>query len=555
MPDSAATLATPRRIAAARPSALPGPARARSRPGAPGAGLADGATGAAPGARRARRYLALVFPWLPIERLRGTRPHLFVAPDAPPVVLVERMGRAARIAACDPAAVRAGVSPGMTLAAAQARLPGCVAYDHDPAADCDWLDRLADACCRYTPRVAAEPPDALLLDIADTAEARAAEQELADDIERRLARRGIAVRLAFGDTPAIAAALARHAGAPAPDERGAVRRLPLAALGLDAEATEGLAQAGHRTVGELLALPAAAVAARFGREAAAAVRRLAEEAGPPIRPRTPIAALTVERHLTRPAARAADALAALALLTDEAAADLTARGQGGRRWDASFYRTDGTLDRLRVKTDRPTRDGVALLGLFRAQRGGLAEAPDDGAGVDLLRLDVSLVERLDAGELRLEGGSTAAPAPALPRPAPIRRRRAGRRDDPGQVQVPLLLADAPPPARIAAPGEAAAPPRPIHLFDPPEPIVAVSPSGEADLPPGRFRWRGVLHHVARVEGPERIADDRRPGGRSAPAPRDYYRVEDRRGRRLWLFRQALAEPAGEARWYVHGLFA
>ena len=56
-----------------------------------------------------------------------------------------------------------------------------------------------------------------------------------------------------------------------------------------------------------------------------------------------------------------------------------------------------------------------------------------------------------------------------------------------------------------------------------------------DGPPMRFRWRRMLHDVARAEGPERIMPDwlRAPHGRA----RDYYRVEDKQGRRFWLYRE------------------
>ena len=62
-----------------------------------------------------------------------------------------------------------------------------------------------------------------------------------------------------------------------------------------------------------------------------------------------------------------------------------------------------------------------------------------------------------------------------------------------------------------------------------------------------------MHEVARAEGPERIAPEwwREPDGRT----RDYYRVEDRQGRRFWLFRQGLYGEADEPRWFIHGLFA
>ena len=97
--------------------------------------------------------------------------------------------------------------------------------------------------------------------------------------------------------------------------------------------------------------------------------------------------------------------------------------------------------------------------------------------------------------------------------------------------------------------------RPLHLFDPPQPIH-VTAAGVPDGPPRQFQWRRGQHVVTRHEGPERIAGewwrlDRKPG-----VTRDYYRVEDARGRRFWIFRHGLyMDPAKLPRWYVHGLFA
>ncbi|HQS71083.1 MAG TPA: DNA polymerase Y family protein, partial [Novosphingobium sp.] len=85
-----------------------------------------------------------------------------------------------------------------------------------------------------------------------------------------------------------------------------------------------------------------------------------------------------------------------------------------------------------------------------------------------------------------------------------------------------------------------------------------------DGPPHRFRWRRKLHEVRLYEGPERIASEwwRRKGG-EAPGKggltRDYYRIEDVRGRRYWIFRHGLYEekpdPRQGPKWYLHGLFA
>jgi protein ImuB len=96
-----------------------------------------------------------------------------------------------------------------------------------------------------------------------------------------------------------------------------------------------------------------------------------------------------------------------------------------------------------------------------------------------------------------------------------------------------------------------APTRPLRLFERPEPIetLAEVPDG----PPLRFRWRRVLHEVAAIEGPERIAAPwwRRPG---APT-RDYFRAEDALGRRFWLYREDLyGRETTQAKWFVHGVF-
>jgi len=504
------------------------------------------------------RWLALVFRWLSADRLRATRPHLFVHGDTRPLGFVEAAGRTVRLAALDRAAWAAGLRPGTTIPDAHALVPDLWLFPHDLHADLDWLERLADACHRYTPAVVPLPPDALLLDVAGCA--GGGERALAADVERRFAGRGLLARHAFGDTKEIAHALARYAGAPAPDERGAVRRLPLAALGLDADATVALAAAGWSTVGEVMAQPRAHLAARFGTDVAAAVRALAgaaprpaERAGP-----TPLAA---ERHLPDPVATTDQVLAVLADLAERLRAALDARGEGGRRWEAGLFRVDGQVDRVPVQLDPPTRDVPRVLGLLRERIDARADPLDPSSGYDLVRLEVPVAEPWDAHQFRLEGGMGRRGDPPVPsaRSAARAGRGPGRRVGRGQEQAEMDLFPTHTPAlRSSGPDTASA--HPIHLFDPPEPVDPLGTAGP-DRPPARFRWRRRVHEVARAAGPERVAGEwwRRSDGE--PHPRDYYRVEDRRGRRLWLFRLGVdgdgdgdGDGAG-SRWYVHGLFA
>ena len=94
------------------------------------------------------------------------------------------------------------------------------------------------------------------------------------------------------------------------------------------------------------------------------------------------------------------------------------------------------------------------------------------------------------------------------------------------------------------------PERPIRLLPRPEPVVAIA--GVPDGPPVRFSWRRVDHHVAAIEGPERIAAEWWKG--SGPT-RDYFRAEDTAGQRFWLYREGLYGEAQTPRWFMHGLFA
>ncbi|AXJ95224.1 DNA polymerase Y family protein [Sphingomonas sp. FARSPH] len=511
----------------------------------------------------ARRYLALVFPWLPIERLRTTRSHLFAGRDEAPIALTETVGQAIRLAAVDPVAVRAGLEPGLTLADARARVPALEAYPADPHADLDWLERLAEGCARYSPTIALVPPSALVIDIAGCTHAFDGERPLAADVEARMARRGIRVRHAFGDTAEIALALARHAGSPAPDEKSAVRRLPVAALELDPDDATALARAGLKTVGDVMVRPLAGIAARFGAEAANAVRRLSGELQTPVKPWVRQPSLVTERRFAEPIARTEHVLAVIADLAAEASTMLETRHQGGRRWTARLFRADGHVQPLAIETGKPTRDVPLLMRLFAERIDALADPLDPGFGYDLVRLDVGLAERLDATQLKLEGGEGGGEQVAAlvdrlsTRLGRGRVRRFAPRDShiPEQAELMLPAAAAPPAATAWTQPEAGEPPsRPIYLFDPPQPIESVM-AEVPDGPPHRFRWRRRIHEVARAEGPERIAGEWWRRHDAAIPTRDYYRIEDRRGRRFWIFRHGLHEEVDHPRWYLHGLFA
>ena len=476
------------------------------------------------------------------------------------------MKGALRLAAVDQAARSLGLEPGMTLADARARVPELQAVERDEAADRAWLERLADGCVRYTPMVALDAPDGVILDMTGCTHLLGGERGLAADVERRMAALRMTMRPAFAGAPKAAHALARYQALRAKDEQATIRKLPVAALELVPEATQGLLRAGLKTVSELARRPMATIAARFGGEAVSALRELLGEAAKPIKPRMPVAPIFAERRFAEPVARTEYALQVLGELAAESARQLEERGEGGRRFEAYFFRSDGLVRPLAVETSRPSRDPALVMRLMNERIEALSDPIDPGFGFDLIRLAVPRTEPLAVTQLKLEGGTAReADVAALvdrlsTRLGRDRVRRLAPQDThiPEQMQLALPAVEAGRPAASWPRPAAGEPPmRPLHLFDPPQPIdvIAEVPDG----PPHRFRWRRKFHEVKRFEGQERIASEwwRRKDGAvdNAGLTRDYYRVEDARGRRFWVFRHGLFEEKPMPQWYLHGLFA
>ncbi len=506
-----------------------------------------------------RLYLALFLPFLPTERLRICGG----APDDGPFALVEKRANAQRLYALDPAALEQGLASGLSLSDARARAPRLVVAPADPKADCDLLLNLAARCARYTPLTALDEPHGLVLDIAGCAHLFGGEEAMRQRIIADFSAWGFAARAAVAPSPDCARALARFSsgGVFKDNAEAAVAHLPLAALEADEDAHFALHRAGFKTLGDLAARPTRMFAARFGNEFPYRLERVFGRADRRITPLRPPPERMVERHFLEPFSAREVLDAVIADLLREAAFLLEQRGEGGRRFELSFFRADGHVRCLDVETLRPTRDENFLAQLFREKLDLLADPLDPGFGYDALRLAVPRAEKCDALQESFEGAPQSDSERELRELLDRLTTRFGRarvlrfmRGDSHEPERESRTAPvSAPPSEWSAPIAGEPPARPLTLFDPPQPVevVALAPDG----PPARFRWRRKMHDVLRAEGPERIAPDWRTQGLEAPE-RDYYRVEDVEGRRFWLFRHGLYERGeGTPRWFIHGLFA
>lgn len=469
-----------------------------------------------------------------------------------------------RIASANKEARALGLTPGLALADARARVPDLAADDHDPAADAALLGRFAETCDRWTPLVALDPTHGLILDVTGAAHLFGGEACLRSEVAGRFRAAGLATRAVIAGTPDAARALARfgRVAIVAPGgEEAATRPLPITALGLGEADRAALSLAGLKRIGDLADIASGPLAARFGAEIAVRLRRVLGRDDLRITPLRPPPAVRVDKLFAEPIAHQEAIERALKELTGDVADRLEAAGQGGRAFEASFFRADGAVRRLKVKTGRPSRDPCAILRLLREKLDALADPVDPGFGFDLIRLAVPVVEPLGQAQPSLDGKAVEADevSDLVDRLAArfgaerVLRFASADTHDPARASRLLpasRVADGALPWPRAEPGEP--PLQPLQLFDPPQPIetLAEAPDG----PPLRFRWRRALHKVTRAEGPERIAAE---WWRTRDAPtRDYYRVEDDEGRRFWLYREGLyGRETAHPRWYLHGLFA
>lgn len=471
-----------------------------------------------------------------------------------------------RLAAVDPAAAQAGLAPGLTLADAQARTPALRTVAHRPEADAALLARLMEDFGRFSPMIAENAPHGLMLDVTGCAHLFGGEARMMQAAQARAGRAGLQTRCALAGTPQAARALARFGPAPSHGGiftehtvRAAVRRLPVAALELSDKDEQALRRAGLKRLADLDDRPRAPLAARFGADFPARLARVLGDEDVRITPHRPPAPVVVDRVFFEPVSAPEDVERVLADLLAETAERLEQSGQGGRAFEAGFFRVDGQVRRIVVRTGQATRDVVAVARLFRERMGALANPVDPGFGFDQMRMAVPWTQTQTPSQQGLEGETPGEEAfgrlidrlTARLGPEAVLRFESFASHMPERA-ARLVPASVQPGGEIWPDLDPDDPPlRPLQMFDPPQPVETL-----AEVPDGsplRFRWRRVLHEVVGSEGPERI------GGEWWRAPhqktRDYYRVEDRQGRRFWLFRQGLYGENEEPRWFIHGLFA
>lgn len=523
-----------------------------------------------------RRVVSLWFPKLASDCALRQQP----LPDTasagtdPAFALIHRDGNSDRLYCLNAAAEAVGLARGMTLSDARALWPEVITRPATPQRDRQFLQALARWAGRYCPWVGLDGADGLVLDISGSAHLFGGEAAMAQDMQHRLHRAGLAARIGLADTRGAAWALAHFApqthAAAAPaiaisgDTAAALHPLPVAALRLEAATCVALERLGLRQIGDLCQTPRAPLNRRFGPAVLMRLDQAMGQQGEPLTPVSETPRYALRLTLPDPIGLSADVMAGLGRLLQGLCDRLRARDVGARVLQLTLRRVDQASQQVDLRLARPMNDPAHILPLF--ERG--ISAVEAGYGIDQLHLAALQVEplpptQIQSGQIqsghthsgqvqnnRAHTGAQQAEEDALA--ALI--TRLGTRIGLENVQR-FLPADSHIPERAyslaaaafstAAPHWPAPPPRPLRLFRP-EPVA-----GLGREPPSRFRWRGMQLERGTCTGPERLTPEWwLPSDDWHSGVRDYWQVETRQGRRLWMYHTP--QTPG---WFVQGEFA
>jgi len=499
-----------------------------------------------------KRFVSLWFRHLTTDWLTLRRPEL---KGVPFILVAPVRNRIVVTAASAPAEVQ-GVMVGMAAADAKAIVPELQVLDDMPGQDAKLLNALGEWCIRYTPLIAADMPNGLLLDVTGCAHLWGGEHGYLKEIVTRLRNKGYDVRGAMADTVGAAWAVARYGRLKPIIEPGqqaeALLPLPPVALRLEPVILERLQKLGFYTIKSFMGIGRSVLRRRFGAEMLLRLDQALGNEDEPLQLLTPVEPYLERLPCLEPIRTATGIEIAIKTLLQNMCTRLQGEGMGIRLAHLKCYRVDGVMVQAGIGTNRPTYNVAHLFKLFELKIATIEPA----LGIELFVLEAPKVEEVQPDQEAIWapedcGLDDLSLAELLDRLAnkvgagSIRRYLPQEHYWPERSIKPAIsLKEKPATAwrtdRL----------RPSLLLPQPERIevTALIP----DYPPILFIYHNKTHHIKKADGPERIE---REWWLDDGEHRDYYRVEDEKGRRYWLFRSGHYTGDQSKQWFIHGFFA
>ncbi|GAB2808939.1 Y-family DNA polymerase [Ferruginibacter profundus] len=498
-----------------------------------------------------KRFMSIWFRYLRTDWFIRRQPELAAIPF---VLSAPDHGRMI-VTAANVLAQQQGIDLGMAVADARAIIPSLKVLDDKPELAKTSLTGLAAWCIRFTPAVAIDLPDGLLMDITGCAHLWGGEKQYLEEINNRFKQFGYDVRIAIADTIGTAWAITRYGQNNCIIKSGeqtiALMQLPPSCLRIDAAIAERLEKLGLRQINNFISMPRPSLRRRFGKELLQQLDKALGHEEETIIPVTPIEPYHERLPCLEPIVTATGIEIALQRLLDALCKRLQQEEKGLRMAVFKCYRIDGKIEKLEIGTNRPTCNTKHLFTLFEIK----IDSIEPALGIELFTIDALKVEELTIAQEKLWENHYGIDDVGL---SELLDRIAGKI---GAGKIHRYVPDEHywPERSFKVASSIDEPvqtiwkmdrPRPLQLLSKPEVIDVTAPI--PDYPPMNFRYKGKLHKIMKADGPERIEQE---WWLQQGQHRDYYAVEDEEGHRYWLFRLGHYDVAKSYQWFIHGFFA
>jgi protein ImuB len=497
------------------------------------------------------RYVAIWFCYLKTDWFVRKQPEL----KKSSFILAAASHGRMMVTAANALAENKGIYTGTVVADAKAMLPSLQVLNDEPGLEQKLLTALAEWFIRYTPIVAIDLPDGLILDATGCCHLWGGEEKYIIAIAKRLNEIGYQVKIAVASTIGTAWAICRFGKNFSVIENNkqadALYSLPPQALRLEAEVVERLHKLGLKQIKDFIAMPRAVLSRRFGK---GFIKRLNQALGHDkefIQSVILTESYSERLSCLEPIVTATGIEIALQRLLETLCKRLQQDQKGLRTAIFKNYRIDGKIETIQIGTNRPSQTVVHLFELFEINIATIEPA----LGIELFTLEATKVEDLFAVQEKLWNNKNNLDNKEL---SQLLDRIGGRF---GNNNIQRYLPDEHywPERSIKLASSInektqlvwkTDKPRPIKLLPRPELIEVTAPI--PDYPPMLFRYKGKLHKIVKADGPERIEQE---WWLQQGRHRDYYYVEDEEGCRYWLFRSGHYDDTKLPQWFIHGFFA
>lgn len=496
-----------------------------------------------------KRFVSIWFPHLATDWFALRQPQL---KNRSFVLRTPSHGRMI-ITAVNAQAQRNGIQCGMALADARALYADLEVMDDIPDLPQKLLKRIGEWCIRFSPFVATDLPDGLIIDATGCAHLWGGEHAYINDISNKLSKRGYDVRVSMADTSGLAWGIARFGNndllVESSKSTEALLPLPPEALRIEVEISDRLHKLGLHQVRQFISMPRASLRRRFGTQFLLQIDKALGQEIEMLTPIFPVEAYQERLHCMEPIVTATGIEIALSELLKSLCFRLQQDQKGLRQLTFKGYRVDGETVQVNIGTHRPTHHVSHLQKLFEPKLSSIEPA----LGIELFILEASVVEEYLPQQEKMWEGSGGLEDVRVAELIDTLANKIGAQSIHRYVADEHYWPERS--FKVASLNDKSSTKwrtdklRPLKLLPVPERIIVAAPV--PDYPPMSFTHNGKVHNVKKADGPERIEQE---WWLQKGLHRDYFSVEDEEGNRYWIFRLGPYEEKND-QWFLHGFFA